>query len=145
MRRRLLCFGLVASIPLPAVAQAPSPARPSIDQARSELTFNREVFADSESRIAAMNWVNADCSAGELPSLRFVMPPKSGATRTEEVTLPVDRPKDDARASCNGKPVKSLALFYKPNTGYTGLDTVVIDVDFHKGNIRRLNYKITVR
>jgi len=92
-----------------------------------------------------MNWVNSDCSSGELPSLRFVSPPQKGVTRTEEVTIPIDRPSNDTRASCNGKPVQALAVFYKPDAGYTGPDTVVIDVDFHKGNVARLNYKITVR
>src|SRR5262245_14337006 len=145
IRRTLLCLSLVSCIPLPAVAQSARPAQPPVVQARSERTFNREVFADSEARIGAMNWVNSDCSSGELPSLRFVSPPQKGAMRTADVAIPMYRPSHDARASCNGEPVQALAVFYKPDAGYTGPDTVVIDVDFHKGNVARLNYKITVR
>src|SRR5262245_37038904 len=145
IRRILLCLSLVSSIPLSATAQSASSAGPPISHARSERTFNREVLTDNEARIAAMNWVNTDCSSGELPTLRFVSSPRNGVTRTEEVTIPIDRPSNDTRASCNGKPVQALAVFYKPNTGYTGPDTVVIDVDFHKGNVTRLNYRITVR
>jgi len=145
IRRMLLCLSLFSSIPLPAAARSASPAQPPISQARSERTFNREVLADNEARIAAMNWVNTDCSSGELPTLRFASQPQNGVTRTEEVTIPIDRPTNGNLASCNGKPVQALAIFYKPNTGYTGPDTVVIDVDFHKGNVTRLNYKITVR
>ena len=145
MRRILLCLSLVASVPLGADAQNAKPERPAVGVARSELTYNREVFSDSETRIAAMNWVNSDCSSGALPTLRFVTSPKNGTTRTEETTIPIDRPASDARASCNGKPVRALAIFYKPNAGYTGADNVVVDVDFHMGGVRRLIYKITVR
>ena len=140
-----LCFSLMAFIPPVAVAQAPIPTRPSIGQARSELTYTREIFAGSESRIAAMNWVNSDCSSDDLPTLRFVTPPQNGDIRTQETTIPIDRPKSNPRAACNGKQAQALAVFYKPKDGYIGPDKVVIDVDFHMGQVRRLNYKITVR
>ena len=102
-------------------------------------------MSDSETRIAATNWVNADCTSGALPTLRFVTQPQNGAIRTEETTIPIDRPASDTRASCNGKPAQAVAIFYKPNVGHTGDDTFVVDVDFHMGTVRRLNYKITVR
>src|SRR5262249_47493064 len=111
IRRTLLSLTLVSFIPLNAFAQSARPAQPPIVQAHSDRTFNREVFADSEARIGAMNWVNSDCSSGELPSLRFVSPPQKGVTRAEEVTIPIDRPSNDTRASCNGKPVQALAVF----------------------------------
>lgn len=63
----------------------------------------------------------------------------------EQTTIPIDRPKTDTRSSCNGKPAQALAVLYKPNAGYTGTDNVVVDVDFHMGNMRRINYRITVR
>ena len=50
-----------------------------------------------------------------------------------------------ARQRRPGKPVEALVVFYKPDAGYTGSDTVVLDVAFHRGTVRRLNYKITVR
>jgi|SRR5689334_2991174 hypothetical protein len=145
MRRILFCLGLVASASQVAAAQNAKPERPAVAVARSEVTVNREVFSDSETRIAAMNLVNSDCSSGTLPTLRFVTSPKNGTTRTEEMTIPIDRPATDTRASCNGKPVQALGIFYKPNSGYTGADSVIVDVDFHLGNVRRFTYKITVR
>ena len=145
MRSALLCFSIVACVPPAAVAQNANPARPAVGLARSELAVNREVLSDSETRIAAMNWVNADCSSGELPTLRFVTPPQNGTIRTEEKTIPIDRPASDTRSSCNGKSVQALVIFYKPNAGYTGADNVAVDVDFRMGTVRRVNYKITVR
>lgn len=126
MRRILLCLSLVASVPLGAAAQNAKPQRPAVGVARSELTSNREVFSNSE-------------------TLRFITLPQNGTTRTEETTIPIDRPASDTRSSCNGKPVQALAIFYKPNAGYTGADNVVVDVDFHVGGVRRFAYKITVR
>jgi len=145
MRRILLCLGLVACTPLGAAAQSEKPDRPAVGVARSENTYNREVLSDSETRIAAINWVNSDCSSGGVPTLRFVTKSQNGTTRTEETTIPIDRPARDTRSSCNGKPVQALAIFYKPNAGYTGADNIVVDVDFHMGSVRRLTYKITVR
>jgi hypothetical protein len=71
--------------------------------------------------------------------------PQNGTIRMEQTTIPIDRPKTDTRSSCNGKSVQALAVLYKPNAGYTGTDNVVVDVDFHMGNMRRINYRITVR
>jgi hypothetical protein len=145
MRRILLCLSLVACVSLPAAAQNAKPARPAVGPARSELTYNREILSDSESRIAAINWVNTDCSSGGIPTVRFVTRPQNGTIRTEETLIPSDRPASDTRSSCNGKPVQALAIFYKPNAGNTGADNVVVDVDFHMGSVRRHTYKITVR
>jgi hypothetical protein len=111
----------------------------------AEQSLNRELFSGSESRIAAMNSVNADCTPGPVPSLRIVTAPENGTHRLEEMTYAVDRPPGDARASCNGKLVSAVGIFYKSNAGYIGPDRIVIDVDFKNGSVRRFNYKITVR
>lgn len=144
--RTALCICLAAMlVPCAAGAQTTKPTTPPVERARSELTFNREVFSGSETRLGAPNWVNADCTSGELPAIRIATPPQNGTTRMQEMTVPVDRPANDPRASCIGKPVQALAIFYKPKDGFTGADTVALDVDFHMGTVRRLIYKITVR
>lgn len=120
-------------------------AKAEIPKALSDTTFNREIFSGSESRIAAMNNVNIDCTSGPVPSLRIVTPPKNGAHRLEEITYLVDRPAGNARANCNGKPVAAVGVFYKSNVDYVGQDGIVIDVDFKDGTVRRYNYKISVR
>jgi len=116
-----------------------------VSRAMAESTLTREVFTANEARIATMNWVNADCTSGPLPDLRIATPPQNGEFRMEEITMPVDRPKDNPRFDCNGKPVKAVAVFYKSKAGYTGDDNAVIDVDFKNGTVRRFSYKITVR
>ncbi|MDI1346065.1 MAG: hypothetical protein PSV22_18465 [Pseudolabrys sp.] len=116
-----------------------------ISKARSDTTFNREIFSGSESRIAAMNNVNIDCTSGPVPSLRIVTPPKNGQHRLEEIAYLVDRPAGNSRANCNGKPVTAVGVFYKSNADYVGQDNIVIDVDFKSGTVRRYNFKITVR
>jgi hypothetical protein len=111
----------------------------------SSAQIGREVFTGNESRIAAMNYVNADCSPGPVPALRIVTAPQNGEYRLEEMTIPVDRRANDSRASCNGKPVTAVAVFYKSKAGFNGEDTMAIDVDFKSGFIRHYDYKITVR
>jgi hypothetical protein len=124
--------------------QEPAP-KAVITRAVPETVVQREVFTGNEARIAAPNWVNTDCTSGPLPDLRISTPPQNGSLRQEEITMPIERPKDNNRASCNGKPVKAAAVFYKSKPGFTGSDNVVIDVDFKTGVVRRFNYKITVR
>ena len=107
--------------------------------------FSRSVLAGNETRIAAPNYLNADCTSGPLPDLRVVAAPKNGAYRTEETSMPAERPAGDTRAGCNGKPVNAVAVFYKPAAAFTGADAMTIDVDFHNGTVRRYVYDITVR
>ncbi len=143
---------VLALVPIAAAAQDAKPAdtkRPPvkavITRAIPETVVMREVFSGNEARIAAPNWLNADCSSGEVPSLRIATPPQNGELRQEEITMPAERPKNNPRADCIGKPVKAAAVFYKSKAGYTGSDDVVIDVDFKTGVVRRFEYKITVR
>jgi len=122
--------------------QKPSAGAPSTEAA---TVVNREVFAGSESRIGAMNFVNADCSSGEMPEVRIVTPPANGAIRLQAMTIPIDRPSTDSLARCNGKPVEAMLVLYKSREGFAGNDTVVVDVDFRHGKVRRVVYNITIR
>jgi hypothetical protein len=141
------CLTLMLALdPGTAVAQdAKKPAKADIARPIPETVVNRDAFAGNEIRIAAMNYVNADCTSGPLPLLRIVTAPQNGDQRMEEITIPVDRKSDDRRASCNGKPVQAIGVFYKSKDGFTGKDNVVIDVDFKAGTVRRFNYRISVR
>jgi hypothetical protein len=109
------------------------------------LTLSRDVFSGNEVRLAAMNWVNADCTSGPAPDLRIVTAPQNGELRQEEITMPIDRRKGDSRFECNGKPVTAVAVHYKPKAEFTGKDNVVIDVDYKTGAVKRFNYNIGVR
>lgn len=122
-----------------------TPAKAEIAKSLPEMTLNRDLFSGAESRIAAMNYVNADCTSGPVPDIRIVTPPKNGQHRLEEITYPLERPKNDPRANCIGKPVAALGVFYKSNADYVGPDTMVVDVDFKSGTVRRFIFKINVR
>jgi hypothetical protein len=145
----LVTSGVFAIALNAAAATAQESKKPSskVDIVRTipETIVNREAFSGNEIRIAAMQVVNADCTSGPIPLLRVATAAQSGEQRQEEVTVAVDRKAGDPRASCNGKPVTAVGVFYKSKEGFTGKDNVVIDVDFKNGNVRRFNYKITVR
>jgi membrane protease YdiL (CAAX protease family) len=106
---------------------------------------SKEVFAGREARIAAMNYVNTDCSSGPVPDVRIVTSPANGSIRLAQITIPIDRPKSDERFACNGKPVEAMGIFYTSRDGFAGGDTVMLDVDFRHGTVRRITYKISVR
>lgn len=126
-------------------AKSEPAAKPEIVRSLPETRLSRSVFNGNESRIAAFNYVNVDCSSGPLPDLRVVTAPAHGAYRLEETTIQVDRKPDDARASCNGKPVSAVAVHYKPTAEFVGSDDLVVDVDFRNGSVRRYIYAISVR
>jgi hypothetical protein len=98
-----------------------------------------------ESRIAAMNYVNSDCSSGPLPEVRVVTPPASGELRMEPIKLAVSRNQSNSRAHCNGTIVDAVAVFYKSKEKYVGIDKLVLDVDFKSGTAKRFFYVIDVR
>jgi hypothetical protein len=122
-----------------------SPPNAEIVRGLPVTRLDRSVFRGNEARIAALNYVNADCSSGPIPGLRIVTPPTNGEYRLEETSIPLDRPPDNSRAACNGKPVSALAIYYTAKAEFTGSDEMVIDVDFKNGSVRRFVYAITVR
>jgi hypothetical protein len=110
-----------------------------------EEVYEKEAFSGSESRIAAMNFVNADCSGGPLPEVRVVTPPSGGDVRMEPIKHTLNRDKKNHRAHCNGKIVDAVAVFYKPKSDFTGADQVVLDVDYKAGAIKRFMFAINIR
>lgn len=120
-------------------------AQQAAASAIQETPLNRDAFTGNETRIAAMHYVNTDCSSGPLPDLRIVTAPQNGEYRLDKIIYAVDRKPDDPRASCNGKPVDAVGVFYKSKPDFTGEDGLVVDVDFRTGTVRRFSYKIMVR
>lgn len=143
-----LSLALVTAL-LPASAGAQekkkAPAKAEVAKNLPEMTLNRDLFSGAESRIAAMNNVNADCTSGPIPDIRIVTPPINGQSRLEQIDYPLERPQNDPRAHCIGKPVVALGVFYKSNESYVGPDTMVVDVDFKSGTVRRFIFRINVR
>lgn len=120
-------------------------ARTAKKPASTEESNVRGAFSGSESRIAAMNYVNTDCSSGPLPDVRVVTQPTNGELRMEPIKYPVNRSNDKLRAHCNGKIVDAVAVFYKSKDAYVGIEKLVLDVDFRHGAIKRFRYAIDIR
>jgi hypothetical protein len=125
----------------PKTIEAPMAAPKAIEEVR----VGRSALSGNESRIAAMNFVNADCSSGPLPQVRVVTPPGSGELRMEPIKYALNRDKNNSRAHCNGKIVDAVAVFYKSKSEYAGADQVVLDVDFKVGEAKRFIYAINIR
>ena len=103
------------------------------------------MLSGSESRIAAINFVNANCSSGPLPEVRVVTAPNSGDVRMEPIKYAVSRSKSDTLFRCNGNIVDAVAVFYKSKSDFTGADKVVLDVDFKVGIVKRYIFAINIR
>jgi hypothetical protein len=122
-----------------------SKAVAEITKAIPQTHVDRIVLSGNETRLAAPNFLNADCSSGPLPDLRIVAAPKHGTYRTEETSIAAERAAGTSLAACNGKPVNAVAIYYKPGADFTGTDDMMIDVDFKDGHVRRYVYAISVR
>jgi hypothetical protein len=133
----------------PAGAKKSAAAKPRAAQPKSktklEEVYEKEMFSGSESRIAAMNYVNADCSGGPLPEVRVVTAPEGGDVRMEPIKHTLNRDKKNHRAHCNGKTVDAVGIFYKSKNGFAGADKVILDVDFKEGAIKRYIFAINIR
>jgi hypothetical protein len=135
-------------------AAQPKSAQPRSAQSKSaesksksqlEEVYEKEMFSGNESRIAAMNYVNADCSGGPLPEVRVVTAPEGGDVRMEPIKHTLNRDKKNHRAHCNGKTVDAVGIFYKSKNGFAGADKVILDVDFKEGAIKRYIFAINIR
>src|SRR5262245_42376768 len=118
-----------AAAVLPAATRAESKkteAKQPVERKLAETRFKKDAFSGNEFRVAALNYVNADCSSGPVPDMRIVTRPANGEIRTEQIRYIVDREADNSRHHCNGKEVDALALFYKSRDGFTGQDQVAI-------------------
>lgn len=142
MRSRILLasFFVVAA---PTLLQAQQKAEILKFEAGGQAT--KSIFAGNESRIGALNSVLSDCNSGPRPDVRVIKGPANGEIRFEPLTIPIDRPKNNARAHCNGKPTDALGLYYKPKEGFTGEERITIDADWRNGNVDRFTYIVNVR
>ena len=137
-----------ATIVMPAAARAEAnktDGKQAIERKLAETRVKKDVFSGTEFRVAAMNYVNADCSSGPIPDVRIVAQPANGELRTEQIRYIVDRAANNSRHHCNGKEVDALGLFYKSRDGFTGQDQIAVDVDYRNGTVRRFLYVIAVR
>jgi len=153
MSRIALRLGVITTVAyailaLPAATRAEpkqKEAKATVERKLKETRIKKDVFSGTEFRVAAMNFVNADCSSGPIPDVRIVAQPTNGELRTEQIRHIVDRAPDNVRHHCNGKEVDALGLFYKSRDGFTGRDQITVDVDYKSGRVERYLYDIVVR
>jgi hypothetical protein len=149
MRRFVSCLAVVAAMACGALASSQAWSEPAkkakITVDPQEQRYSKRVFSGTELRFAAMHNVNADCSGGPIPQVRFRTEPAHGIVRTEEFSHIVNRVAGDHRVHCNGKQVGALGLFYKSADGFVGEDTIAVEVDFKTGLVRRYLFTIEVR
>ncbi len=105
----------------------------------------KTVFAGGEARLAAYNYVLSNCTSGPRPDVRVLKSPANGDLRFDQITVPIDRAKDNRRAHCNGKDVEAVGVYYKPKEGFTGEDRITIDTDWKNGSVSRYTYVVNVR
>lgn len=134
---------IVAGMPLAMSTMGYIPPAAKIEP--PVISLARSALSGNEVQIAAMNVVEADCSPGPVPDVRVAMQPKNGGVRLSQISMAVDRRKEDARAHCNGKPIQAMAVYYKSANAFIGNDKVLLDVDFRDGSVRRYAIDINVR
>jgi hypothetical protein len=87
----------------------------------------RRVPRDSETMVASAAHVRVtegvtNCTAGFLPALELVIPPKHGTVRFAAADLGIQ-----PRTGCNS-PVYGTAVFYRPSPGFVGEDQFTLRV-----------------
>jgi hypothetical protein len=90
-------------------------------------------------RLGAHISVKPDCSAGTLPEIKVLTPPKSGTlnVRTGKVrTTRITR--------CPNLETPAQGIFYIPNPRFSGSDEVVYEVRSPEGRVRSHTIRITV-
>jgi hypothetical protein len=98
-----------------------------------------EAVAGKPLRIGIYGNVKKDCSAGPLPELKVVTPPKHGtlAIRTGKV-------KTNRIANCPNLETPIRGVFYQATAGYTGVDEISYEVRSAEGKVRSHSVRINV-
>src|SRR5437763_1243100 len=84
-------------------------ATPAVTQAQQILRFDSSpqtrasTFSGNETRVAALNYVLADCSSGPRPDIKIIRNPANGDLRFVPITIPLSRRPADPLSKCNGK------------------------------------------
>ncbi|MEH3118623.1 MAG: 4-aminobutyrate aminotransferase [Methylorubrum populi] len=107
--------------------------------AQTTVTRSETVPAGKQARLVIVPNLKKDCSAGPMPEIKVVTPPKSGSLITKAGKL-----KTPAKYRCPNKEAEVQAIFYQPNGGYAGPDGVVVEIRNADGEVEKRDIRITV-
>ena len=123
---------------IPSFAFGLGTADPALAQ---DQTFrSADTQAGKPVRLGIHGNVSKECSAGALPEIKVVTPPKHGA-----LSLKSGKSKAGELARCPKLEVPAKAVFYQSDPKYSGSDEVAYAVKGADGHVQTLTIKITVK
>jgi hypothetical protein len=109
--------------------------------AAAQTTITRAVTAmpGKALRLAVAPSLLKDCSAGPVPEIRILTPPRNGSLITRGGKL-----KTPSTYRCPNVDTEVQAVFYQANPRYAGPDEVAFEIKASDGSLQRFTIKITV-
>ncbi|WP_201829962.1 hypothetical protein [Microvirga zambiensis] len=98
-----------------------------------------DAVAGKVHRLGVYGNVQKDCTAGSLPTIRVVTPPKNGELNVRSGKLKAGR-----IARCPSLQPTAQGVFYKAHAGYKGTEEVSYEVKTASGKVELHNVRITV-
>jgi hypothetical protein len=108
--------------------------------AQDQVFRSADAQAGKPVRLGIHGNVSKECSAGALPEIKVVTPPKHGA-----LSLKSGKTKAGELARCPKLEVPAKAVFYQSDPKYSGSDEVAYAVQGADGHVQTLAIKITVK
>ena len=99
-----------------------------------------DVVAGKPHRLGVYGNVQKDCTAGPLPTVRVVTPPKHGELNVRSGKLKAGR-----ISRCPKLEATAHGIFYKPNSTYKGADEVSYEVKSASGKVENHTVRIMVK
>jgi hypothetical protein len=131
------CVLLTLCVALASCAEHPKPEIASV-QVRGALSGARQ-------KIESFYNVNPDCTTGGYPTLKVAKAALHGHVEIEQGTAFAEYPKDNIRASCNGRNVPATVVYYTSEPAYVGSDSVAFERIGVSGGYGYHEYTINVR
>ena len=108
--------------------------------AQDQVFRSADAQAGKPVRLGIHGNVSKECSAGALPEIKVVTPPKHGA-----LSLKSGKTKAGELARCPKLEVPAKAVFYQSDPKYSGSDEVAYALKGADGQVQTLTIKITVK
>jgi len=90
-------------------------------------------------------FIQPDCSAPTLPTIKIAKQPFHGQLSIEQEEVYPNFPKDNARSACNSQKVKAMVAYYTSEAGFTGTDNFSLETIFPTGGFTHQDYTMNVR
>lgn len=121
----------------PAAAQRPV-ANPNAPVLKGAESGKKQILGTASSTLP-------DCTTDGYPTVTIVRKPQNGLAEAEKTDAYPTFPKDNVRSACNSKKVPGVGFYYTSNPGFVGTDYASFELLYPDGNLRTLNFSISVR